>query len=70
MLYHVALEALVRSYLTLDFVDMNDSAADSADQDQTARICQLILLYTIRKINPRLRKVRQELLYPCNRSLF
>ena len=30
----------------------NDRAAESAEQDQTARMCMLILLYTVRKINP------------------
>ena len=29
----------------------NDRAAGSVEQDQTARMCSLILLYTLRKIN-------------------
>ena len=30
--------------------ETNDRAAESAEQDQTARISMLILLYTLRKI--------------------
>ena len=30
--------------------ELNDTAADSAEQDQTARMCRLILLYTLSKI--------------------
>ena len=29
--------------------EINDNAAESAEQDQTARMCRLILLYTLRK---------------------
>ena len=29
---------------------IDDKAAESAEQDQTARMCRLILLYTLRKI--------------------
>ena len=39
-------------YMPLDRVllmDINDTAAESAEQDQTARMCRLILLYTLRK---------------------
>ena len=32
---------------------MNDRAAESAEQEQTARMCSLFLLYTLRKINKR-----------------
>ena len=31
------------------FTEMNDISAETAGQDQTARICSLILLYTLRK---------------------
>ena len=31
---------------------MNDEAAERAEQDQTARMCRLIMLYTLRKPNP------------------
>ena len=29
--------------------EINERAAESAEQDQTARMCRLILLYTLRK---------------------
>ena len=32
--------------------ETNDSVAESAVQDQTARMCRLILLYTLRKTYP------------------
>ena len=31
-------------------IHISDKAADSAEQDQTARRCSLILLYTLRKM--------------------
>ena len=31
--------------------EYNDGTAESAEQDQTARMCWLILVYTLRKIN-------------------
>ena len=31
--------------------ETNDRIAESADQDQTAHTCSLILLWTLRKIN-------------------
>ena len=31
---------------------MTDKTAESAEQDQPARMCRLILLYTLRKMNP------------------
>ena len=33
--------------------EIDDRAAESAEQDQTARMCSLILLDTLRKIYPR-----------------
>ena len=33
------------------FTETNDSAAESAEQDQTTRMCRLVLFYTFRKIN-------------------
>ena len=41
--------------------EINDISAESAEQDQTARMCSLILLYTLRKINPRSRTAGQGL---------
>ena len=35
----------------LSLIEINDRAAESAEQDQTARTCSLILLCTLRKIN-------------------
>ena len=35
--------------------EIYDKAVESVEQDQTARTCSLILLYTLRKINPRSR---------------
>ena len=32
-------------------IEINDRAAESAERDQTTRMCSLILLYTLRKIN-------------------
>ena len=62
------------------FVGTNyDKTAESAEQDQTARMCRLILVYTLRKINskPRpaenwliLRKVRQSVELFILRLLF
>ena len=34
----------------VSLTDVNDRTADSVEQDQTARMCSLILLYTLRKI--------------------
>ena len=42
-------------YLSVDrglLTGINDRVAESAEQDQTARVCGLILLYTLREINP------------------
>ena len=33
------------------FAENNARAAEGAEQDQTVRMCSLILLYTVRKIN-------------------
>ena len=38
--------------------ETDDKAAESAGQGQTARICMLILPYTLRKINHWLQKAR------------
>ena len=38
--------------------EFNDRATESAEQDQTARMCSLILHYTIRKINSWLQAAR------------
>ena len=41
-------------YKTLDALSLtatNDKATESAGQDQTARTCKLILLYTLQRIN-------------------
>ena len=35
----------------LSLTKTNDRTAESPEQDQTARMCSLILLYTLRKIN-------------------
>ena len=38
--------------ITLDvakFTNINDKEAESVEQDQTARMCSLILIYTLRK---------------------
>ena len=40
-------------------IDTANVATESAEQDQTARMCRLILLYTFRKINPQKRPVGQ-----------
>ena len=48
------------SLMTFDGVSLkkfNDTAPESAEQDQTARTCRLILLYTVRKVNPMVSKV-------------
>ena len=39
--------------MALDTVSLtkNDRAAENVAQDQTARMCRLILLYTLRRIN-------------------
>ena len=37
----------------IPFTEISDKAAKSAEQDQTARMCRLILLYTFRKKNGR-----------------
>ena len=42
--------------------EINELAAESAEQDQTARTCSLILLVTLRKIRSWLRKITQGLL--------
>ena len=42
----------------VSLTEINDRAAESAEQDQTARTCRLILLYTLRKISCRKRKDR------------
>ena len=39
-------------------IESKDRVAESAEQDQTARKCSLILLYTHRKMNPRSGKAR------------
>ena len=39
--------------------EISDRLAESADQDQTARSCSLILLYTLRKITDLLQKPRR-----------
>ena len=36
----------------VSFTETDDRIAESADRDDTARMCSLILLYTLRKINP------------------
>ena len=33
--------------------EISDRGEESVEQDQTARMCSLILLYTLRKINAR-----------------
>ena len=41
--------------ITLDWVplsEVNDKTAESAEQDQTARMCSVILLNIIRKMKP------------------
>ena len=35
----------------IPLIEFDDRTAESVEQDQTARMCRLILLYTIRKIN-------------------
>ena len=40
---------------SLKEIEINGRSAESAEQDQTARMCRLILLNTFRKINPWLR---------------
>ena len=40
--------ALVKILLT----ESNDREAESVEQDQTARMCRLILRYTFRKMKP------------------
>ena len=42
----------------MSLTEVNDRAAKCAEQDQTARMRRLILLYTHRKVYPRLRKAR------------
>ena len=44
------------------------SFEESAEQDQTAHTCSLILLYTILKADPRSGTIGQRLIYPktCN----
>ena len=37
--------------MAYSMTEINDSAAESAMQDQTARMCRLILRYTLCKIN-------------------
>ena len=39
------------AYDRVSLAEINDRAAESAEQDQTARTCSLILLYTLRKIH-------------------
>ena len=37
--------------MVVSLIEINDRAAESVEQDQTARTCSLILLYTLRKIS-------------------
>ena len=39
----------------VSLTEIDDRSAESAEQDQTTRMCRLILLYTIRKLKPRSR---------------
>ena len=41
---------------TVSFTEINDLEAKSVEQVQTTRMCNLILLYTLRKLSPRSRK--------------
>ena len=36
----------------VSLTDFNDNTTESAEQDKTAHLCRLILLYTLRKANP------------------
>ena len=41
--------------MTLDCVllaEISDRTAESAEQDQTARMCRLVLLYALLRMNP------------------
>ena len=38
------------TFYEVQLTETNDSAAESAEQDQTARMCRLILLYTLREV--------------------
>ena len=41
--------------MALDGISLEDAidrASESVEQDQTARMCRLILIYTLRKISP------------------
>ena len=48
------------TFMALDEVPLiviRDGAAECVEQDQSAHTCSLILLYTLRKINPLSRSV-------------
>ena len=45
----------------LSFTESIDRISESAEQDQTARMCRLILLYSLRKMNIWSRTVRDKL---------
>ena len=58
VLKHLKQTSIVQMALDGNFVHeplIHDKAAESAGQDQTARMGRLILLYTVRKMNPRYR---------------
>ena len=43
---------VVKSHRIVSLTTIPDRVAESAEQDQTAPLCRLILLYTLHKINP------------------
>ena len=45
----------------ISLIGFNDKGAESAEQDQTARMCSLILLYTLRRIDASSRTEKEEL---------
>ena len=45
--------------LDVSLTEINDRTVESAEQDQTARMCRLILLYTLRKYKSMVRSLKQ-----------
>ena len=46
---------ITTGYMAMDdfaMLEINDRAAESAEQHQPARTCRLMLLYSLRKTNP------------------
>ena len=54
----------------VSWTEIHNRTAESAEQDQTARMCRLILPYTLRKINPRSSREKYKLIIMIKKITF